>query len=155
MRRKIYISLCMAVFLALVVIIPILLDNSFLEITQNMAVYLTAKILFGILLLVSWLLILFKSLANTSGIILLSIAGVTQIIPLILRFILPLQSGMLWSIIILSISLIITLALTGLLMASNKKMVEGDKKYEGKSIDVKDDSKMYDENNHFKGITKE
>lgn len=155
MRKKIYFSLCMVVALALVVLIPCLIDNSFLATSANMAIYLTAKIIFGLWLIAAWLMILFKPMSNTTGTIILAIAGFAQLVPLALRFILPVSGGLLWAIIVFAVVLLIVLALTGMLMASNKKMVESDKKYEGKSIEVKDDSKMYDENNRFKGISKE
>lgn len=152
MRKNIYFSICMALIAVLVAVIPCFLDNGFLAIGQNLAIYLTVKIVFGIWLVVATFFILFKKFANTTGIILLSIAGAVQFVPLIVRYVLPLSLGVMWSIVISTIVLIVSVALLGLLMVSNKKMVESDKKFEGKTIEVKDDSKMFDENNHFTGI---
>ena len=152
MRKKLYFLLCMLVVVALAVVIPVLLDNSFLEIGANMAIYLTAKIVFGMWLIAAIVLVLVKDLANTTGTIFVGVALFAQVVPLAVRFLLPVSGGMIWSIVIMGITLIACLVLTGMLMFSNKKMVESDKKYEGKTIAVKDDSEMYDENNHFKGV---
>ena len=152
MRKNIYFSICMALIAVLVAIIPCFLDNSFLAIGSNLAIYLTVKIVFGLWLVFATLFVLFKKFANTTGIILLGIAGLAQFVPLVVRYILPLTSGMIWSIVISIVVLIIAVASLGMLMVSNKKMMESDKKFEGKTIEVKDDSKMYDENNHFTGI---
>ena len=142
----------MFLVLVLVAVIPCLLDNSFLQSRVNMAVYLSVKIVFGLWLIVATVLVLCKKLANTSGVILLSIAGVVQLVPLLARYVLPLKSGLIWVIVISVVMLIVAVGSFGMLMISNKKMVESDKKFEGKTIEVKDDKQMYDENNHFTGV---
>lgn len=145
----------MLIGLSLIISIPFMLDNSFLNDSTNKAIYITAKTMFGCFFLISWALVLFGKLKESSKIIIVSIVSFAQLIPLLARFILPMPNGALWSNIVVAISLICTIAITGLLIISNSMMVKNDKKYEGKSIEVKDDSQMYDKNNHFKGISKE
>ena len=74
-----------------------------------------------------------------------------QIVPLILRFILPLSAGFVWSVVILIVAILIFVAFLGLSLTSNTKILDAEKKSEGSTIAVKDEHDLVDENNKFKG----
>ena len=151
MRKNLYFGISLILVLAIIVALPFVFDNSFLAVQNNLVIYLFAKILFGIIYIGTAIYVYTMPTANTITASTLGIALVLQFVPLALRFVLPLSTGFVWSVIILIVAVLLFVAVLGLSLTSNTKILEAEKKSEGRTIEVKDEHDLVDENNKFKG----
>lgn len=151
MRKNVYLGITLILALTLIVALPFVFDNSFLDVQNNLVMYLLAKILCGLIYVGTAIYVFVVPTARTITSSTLWFSLGLQIAPLIIRFILPLSSGLVWSVIILVLAILIFVALLGLSLTSNKKILAAEKKSEGRTIAVKDERDLVDKNNKFKG----
>lgn len=151
MRKNVYFGITLVLVLALIATLPFAFDNSFLAVQNNLVIYLFAKILCGMIYVGTAIYVFVMPTANTITASTLGISLGLQIVPLILRFILPLSAGFVWSVVILIVSILIFVAFLGLSLTSNTKILDAEKRSEGSTIAVKDEHDLVDENNKFKG----
>lgn len=151
MRKNVYFGITLILVLALIATLPFAFDNSFLAVQNNLVIYLFAKILCGMIYVGTAIYVFVMPTANTITASTLGISLGLQIVPLILRFILPLSAGFVWSVVILIVAILIFVAFLGLSLTSNTKILDAEKKSEGSTIAVKDEHDLVDENNKFKG----
>ena len=153
MKKNILASVSFTLLLALVVILPFLLDNTFDNNNGYLTIYIVSKVVAIILLIVAFIYGIISKKANAVVVITMSTASIYQLIPLLIRFFLnSSHNPMVWSVITLIVSLIIALLILGGTVISNDKMLESDKKYQGNTIPIQDSKELYDENNQFKGL---
>ena len=153
MKKNILASVSFTLLLALVVILPFLLDNTFDNNNGYLTIYIVSKVVAIILLIVAFIYSIISKKANAVVVITMSTASISQLIPLLIRFFLnSSHNPMVWSVITLIVSLIIALLILGGTVISNDKMLESDKKYQGNTIPIQDSKELYDENNQFKGL---
>ena len=151
MRKNIFFGISLVLVLGLIVALPFVFDNSFLAVQNNLVMYLFAKILCGLIYVATAIYVFVMPTANTITASTLGISLGLQIVPLILRFVLPLSAGFVWSVIILIFAVLFFVAFLGLSLTSNSKILDAEKKSEGSTISVKDEHDLVDENNKFKG----
>ncbi len=103
-----------------------------------MPIYLISKIILGLLFIGSFIYCYTKKTANGITGSLVGVSVVFQFIPLAIRGIyVASNEPLIWSIIVLCLSLIIYLALFGGIISMGKKMLESDEKYRCNEIPVK------------------
>ncbi len=140
MKKNLYFLLICLLGVVIIVICPFFMgaikDNNLL------AMYLVAKILYGLLFVGSFTYCFVKKTANGITGSLVGISAIFQFIPLVIRWVFAASNKpVLWSIIILCVSLMIYLALFGGIITMGKKMVEADEKYQCNEIPVKKSEK--------------
>ena len=129
------------------------MDNTFHDDNSFLTIYIISKSVAVILLIVAFIYSIISKKANAVVVITMTTVSIYQLIPLLIRYFLNSSNNpMIWSIITLIVSMIITLLILGGIVINNDKMLESDKKYEGKTIPIKDSKELYDENNKFKGL---
>jgi len=151
MRKNLYFGISLILVLALIATLPFVFDNAFLTVQNNLVIYLFAKILCGIIYIGTAIYVFVMPTANTITMSTLGISLGLQFVPLILRYVLPLSTGFVWSVVILIVAMLFFVAFLGLSLTSNTKILDAEKKSEGRTIDVKDEHDLFDENNKFKG----
>ncbi len=157
MKRKIAYIITTAVLLVLIIIIPFFITfngNAFYEDSVLLAIYIVSKVLTGVALLGVTIYLMFRRVEYGSGFQLYLTTAIFQIIPIFVRLCLSYAGGfeILWSIIVLCVSVLLyALAMLGILWMSNKR-VKSEQKYAGNSIPVYDEHDHFDENNHFTGL---
>jgi len=153
MKKNILGSISFLLLLALVVILPFFMDNTFHDDNSFLTIYIISKSVAVILLIVAFIYSIISKKANAVVVITMTTVSIYQLIPLLIRYFLnSSHNPMIWSIITLIVSMIITLLILGGIVINNDKMLESDKKYQGKTIPIKDSKELYDENNKFKGL---
>ena len=153
MKKNWYFALCAVLVLALVAILPFVFDNTFLNEGGKLAVYLVAKILFALVFIGLVVYVFIGKGENGAMLPLLSAGVIAQLFPLGIRFLLqiPNETAITWAVIVMIFVLALLVAFLGAMLTMNKKMKVSTEKQEGKTIAVKDESSLYDENNNFKG----
>lgn len=143
MKKNFWFLISSVLVLALVIIVPFLFTNKFPS-DGALAVYLVSKIIFGLLLAGTVIFCFVKETSNGITLSLSILSGVAQFIPLAQRYLLQsnANSSIVWSVIILVLSLVAYVAFLGLTLASNKKMVKSNHMYEGKEIEIKEESTL-------------
>jgi hypothetical protein len=138
--NKIVFFSSMSIILILVILLPILLNPTWpINDQAHFAIYLTAKIFFGLSFLGAVIYSLRKE-TNATGITfwLIAITGVFQLLPLGLRALAQnAKSGNIWPTLILLLGALIEIALVGGFLVMNRRMVESNKAAEGKSDEIK------------------
>ncbi len=139
MKKNIYFLLVAIVALALVIALPFFFNNDYGQ--SFTAVYLSNKILFALLFVLSIGYCFFKNTANGISWSLIVINVAAQFVPFIIRcFYKYLDSRqLLFSVIIAAVALIAYIALSGGVITMNRKMILADKKYEGHEIEIVED----------------
>ena len=130
MKKNVWFLLSAVIGLAFVVVLPVALDNSFLNDGTALAIYLLAKILFGVLYVAVVLCVCLKDLARTVATILVSVVAFAQFIPLFVRllFVYAGSVALVISIILIFVALIACVVLFALAFTSSKKMLARDEK---------------------------
>ena len=115
-------------------------NQSLIADEQVLVMYIIAKVIFGLLFILTCLCLLLAKHAR--GIVYQAsiIIAFFQIVPLVIRLAVFLPSFKLgFSLIILIISLIIYIGYFGLLIISDKKQLASLNKYKGKEIDIREE----------------
>jgi hypothetical protein len=138
--NKIVFFSSMSIILILIVLLPILINSSWpINDQAHFAIYLTAKIFFGLSFVAAVIYSLRKE-TNATGITfwLIAITGIFQFLPLGLRALAQnAKSGNIWPSVILLLGALIEIALVGGFLVMNRRMVESNKAAEGKSDEIK------------------
>lgn len=145
-RGKVGFIIVSILVLVAVVLIPFLMKNDFGN--GELAAYLVAKIIIGILLIVSVIYaLLSKSFTGTRGVI-LSMGFVFQIVPLFLRLILNTNSDSkyIWYVIILIAVLIAYIGLSFGLSGQSKAMDEREEIAKSNTIEVQEEKRLATDN---------
>lgn len=139
MKKNFWFLIVSVIVLALIVSIPFFLNN---DLENNfLTVYLVAKIIFGLLFIGSVIYCFAKQTSNGISYSLIVINIIVQFIPLILRGLFKLESHqIMWSIIVIGLSLIVYVSLFGAILTMNKKMLVRENKYQGHEIEVKEEN---------------
>lgn len=145
-RGKIGFLISSCLVLIAVCIVPIFLNNDFE--TGALVSYIIAKVLIvgGLLGAIIFNLVS-PSFNGSKGTILIT-AGVFQIVPLGLRYILlsSAEHKYVWYIIVLVVTLVFFVAISFGLSEQNKRMLKRDEISEGKEIEVKEEKRLATDN---------
>lgn len=126
----------------ILITIPLLINNNVLNNQENLIVYIIAKVVFLLLLLLTTIYVLVKDTARGTSIFLVTLAFFMQLAPLFIRLTSRIQRyGYIYSIVIIGAFLIIFSIASFVILATDKKMLEADKKYEANSVDLLDGGK--------------
>jgi len=141
MKKNFWFLISSVLVLALVIIVPFLFTNKFPS-DGALAVYLVGKIIYGLLLVGTIVYCFVKETSNGITLSLSLLSGLFQLIPLSQRLVLHSNANnpIVWSVLILVLSLVLYVVFLGLSLTSNKKMVSSNHAYEGKEIAVKEES---------------
>ena len=140
-RLKIAYLLDAAIAVALVIIIPLLLDNSF-EPANSLAYYLVAKIILGVLFLGAIVYGLLGKAANGSNTTIVAVATAYQFVPLGVRFLVLSKVAHADIIVVVTIALLV-IAFIGLafgLSYQDSKMIAREETAAGKEIEVQEET---------------
>lgn len=139
MKKNIYFLLASLIALIMVIICPFFLNNVVGQ--EYLITYLVAKIVFALLFVLTVLYCYLKETGNGITYSLITLNAVCQFIPLIIRVIYKhvTYKTSLWAVLLICLSMIIYISLTGLLLSMNNKMVAAEEKYKGHEIEVKED----------------
>lgn len=136
MKKNLYFLLICLLGVVVIVACPFFMKT--VEGDSYLALYITSKVLFGLLFIGSFVYCFAKKTANGVTASLVGVTALFQLIPLAIRGIfLAGNRPVLWSILLLCFSLMVYLAFFGGLVTMGKKMVEADEKYVGHEIEVK------------------
>ena len=115
-------------------------NNQLVNNTPILVCYIVAKVLFGLAFVAFAVILFVKEFARGHYLFLVFPTVVLQLVPLFVRFGLNLNNfGLVYSILLLSFVSIIYAILVGLSFYSSKRQLAADKKYEGKTIEVKEE----------------
>lgn len=136
MKKNIYFAIFSFLALVLIVVVPCLLKNTFLDNNTLTALYVTSKVIWGLMFVGCVSYALFANTSNGVSITLVGIASLYQFLPLVVRALLGVDNATLWILVLLVVSLMIFVALVGAIISMNKKMVKSEKESEGKTIEI-------------------
>lgn len=140
-RLKIAYLLDAAIAIALVIIIPLLLDNTFAP-ANSLAYYLVAKIILGVIFLAAIAYGLLGKGANGSNTTIVAVATAYQLVPLLVRFLVLSKIPHVDIIVVVTIA-ILTIAFIGLafgLSYQDSKMIAREEVAAGKEIEVQEET---------------
>ena len=139
MKKNLFFLLASLIALIMVIVFPFFFNNGLGQ--EFLTTYLIAKIVFGLLFVLTVLYCFFKDTGNGITFSLFTLNAVCQFIPLVIRAIYKqvTYKTSLFAVLVLCLSMIIYIALTGLLISMNNKMVASEEKYKGHEIEVKED----------------
>ena len=136
MKKNIYFAIFSFLALVLIVAVPYLLKNTFLDNNVLTALYVTSKVIWGLMFVGAVSYALFANTANGVSLSLVGIASLYQFLPLAVRALLGVDNATLWVLVLLIASLMIFVAFVGGIITMNKKMVKSEKASEGKTIEI-------------------
>lgn len=136
MKKNIYFAIFSFLALVLIVAVPCLLKNTFLDNNALTALYITSKVIWGLMFVGTVSYALFANTSNGVSLSLVGIASLYQFLPLAVRALLGVDNATLWVLVLLIASLMIFVALVGGIITMNKKMVKSEKASEGKTIEI-------------------
>jgi len=130
------------IVLALIIIIPFTFNNDFSN--EGLALYITSKIIFGILFIIDVCYALISKAKTGSSAMLVGIASLYQLIPLAVRFIAKADFNLKWlvGIIIIAIALIIYVAFIFGFSAQDKLAKKREEIAEGKTIEIQEEKRL-------------
>ncbi len=130
------------IVLALIIIIPFTFNNDFSN--EGLALYITSKIIFGILFVVGVCYALISKAKTGSSAMLVGVASLYQFIPLAIRFIAKADFDLKWfvGIIIIAIALIIYVAFIFGFSAQDKSAKKREEIAEGKTIEIQEEKRL-------------
>ena len=145
-RGKVGFLICSCLALIAVCIIPIFMNNDFES--GALVAYIIAKVLIAATLLAAIIYNLVSPSFNGSKGSILITAGLIQIVPLGLRYILKINgdSKYIWYIVVLVVTLVIFIGVSFGLSEQNKKMLKRDEISVGKEIEVKEEKRLATDN---------
>ena len=145
-RGKVGFLICSCLVLIAVCIIPIFMNNDFES--GALVAYIIAKVLIAATLLAAIIYNLVSPSFNGSKGSILITAGLIQIVPLGLRYILKINgdSKYIWYIVVLVVTLVIFIGVSFGLSEQNKKMLKRDEISVGKEIEVKEEKRLATDN---------
>lgn len=136
MKKNIYFAIFSFLALVLIVAVPCLLKNTFLDNNALTALYVTSKVIWGLMFVGTVSYALFANTSNGVSLSLVGIASLYQFLPLAVRALLGVDNATLWVLVLLIASLMIFVAFVGGIITMNKKMVKSEKASEGKTIEI-------------------
>ena len=136
MKKNIYFAIFSFLALVLIVAVPCLLKNTFLDNNALTALYVTSKVIWGLMFVGAVSYALFANTSNGVSLSLVGIASLYQFLPLVVRALLGVDNATLWVLVLLIASLMIFVAIVGGIITMNKKMVKSEKASEGKTIEI-------------------
>ena len=136
MKKNIYFAIFSFLALVLIVAVPCLLKNTFLDNNALTALYVTSKVIWGLMFVGAESYALFANTSNGVSLSLVGIASLYQFLPLAVRALLGVDNATLWILVLLIASLMIFVAFVGGIITMNKKMVKSEKASEGKTIEI-------------------
>ena len=153
MKNKLIIGSISVLFLLLIVLVPALWVVPFAQDPGFLAMYISTKVIFGLILIG---VVIFTLVKDTSFGMTSSLIGVSlffQLFPLFVRLVSTYASSqqILYSCLILIFGLIALIGVMSAMFIMNGKMVKSEKESQAKEIKIKDNSKNFDENNKFIG----
>lgn len=130
------------ILLGLVIGLPFTFDLTLLK-EGTLAYYITSKVLFGILLIVSAIFALLHKHPSGTSTLIYTLGSLYQLIPLGLRYLLQTSypAAKTWSIVIMAIALIIYISLIFGLSYQDKKGEHAEKVFQGKEIPVEEEKR--------------
>lgn len=136
MKKNIYFAIFSFLALVLIVAVPCLLKNTFLDNNALTALYVTSKVIWGLMFVGTVSYALFANTSNGVSLSLVGIASLYQFLPLAVRALLGVDNATLWVLVLLIASLMIFVAFVGGIITMNTKMVKSEKASEGKTIEI-------------------
>lgn len=141
MKKNIVIVCISAIILALIIVLPFCFKNDELRLSDKIfALYITNKIVFGLIFVFSVAWCVIKERAKGFVYITLVMACLLQGIPALCRLAPRMKDfGMGFEIIMLALGLIIFIGVFAMIAWSSKKQLVSDEKYVGKEIPVQEE----------------
>ena len=107
MKKNIYFAIFSFLALVLIVAVPCLLKNTFLDNNALTALYITSKVIWGLMFVGAVSYALFANTSNGVSLSLVGIASLYQFLPLAVRALLGVDNATLWVLVLLIASLMI------------------------------------------------
>ena len=143
MKKNIFSLIAYIIIIALIVGLPFTFDKHnelLLQDKYTLYFYISSKVVFGIALIVFVIYGFFNEMARGMYLYVLIATILSQFIPLVIRFGTHFDSfKKAYSPLVLGLSLVIYIAFVGSMLRTNKLQLESDKKYEGKTIEIKEE----------------
>ena len=151
MKKNIFFIGVLVVLFGLIVGLPFAFtewNKTLVDTTVPLVFYVVSKVIFGVAFIGFGIWAVMKERARGMIYILFAATLFVQLVPLFVRFATSFKGAgqTIYCILMVAIFLIGYIAALGLVLTSNKKMIVADEKYEGSTIEVKDEK--VSENRH-------
>ena len=140
MKNNVFFIVIAGIVAALIIGLPFAFvgwNNALVENITALVFYIISKVIFGAALIAFAVIIFVKPLARGTALFLTLSTIAMQVIPLFVRFAIPLGDfSVVYCLLVIILPTIGYLIFLALVFFTNKKQLSSDKKYEGKTIEV-------------------